>query len=147
MSNFYSIPKSLFREDWLNFDSSQQLDISLTLKKMSDCSKANSQSLNLTHSQSKYSVFCIAGKVHSKEFLAFFPFQFSGRYWEKVPGYESKTKQYLSTAGNQVPVSLCGQKSRHVPSSFLVLNIQKLLQKFFASSSECFSLPRHFKGS
>lgn len=148
MSNFYSTPKSLFREDWLSFDSSQQLDILLTIKKMSDCSKANSQSLNLTHSQSKYSVFCIASKVHSKEFLASFPFQFCGRCWEKVPGYESKTKQYLSTAWNQVPASLCGQKSRHVPSFFLVLNIRKLLQIFFfASSSEYFSLLRHFKGS
>lgn len=131
MSNFYSTPKSLFREDWLSFDSSQQLDILLTIKKMPDCSKANSQSLNLTHSQSKYSVFCIASKVHSKEFLASFPFQFCGRCWEKVPGYESKTKQYLSTAWNRVPASLCGQKSRHVPSFFLVLNIRKLLQIFF----------------
>lgn len=52
MSDFYSIPKSLFREDWLSFDSSQQLDILLILKKMSDCSKAISQSLNLTHIRS-----------------------------------------------------------------------------------------------
>lgn len=147
MSDFYSVPKSLFREDWLSFDSSQELDILFIPKKTSDCFEAISQWFNLTYSQSKYCVFCIVGKVHSKGFLAYFPFQFCGRCWEKVPGYESKTKQYVSTAQNQVPISLCGQKSGHVPSSFLVLNIRKRLQTFFCIFFRVFSHSRHCKRS
>jgi len=50
---------------------------------------------------------------------------------KQVPGYEPKMKQYLPTACNEVPTSLCGQKSSHIPSSFRVLATRKLLTQIF----------------
>lgn len=130
MSDFYSVPKSLFRENWLSFDSPQQLNILHTPKIMSECSKAISQSFNLIHAQSKNSIFCILhcwqGPLKSIFSLLSFPILCevlgnSTWIWNQdkaIPLYCLKSSAYFSLWAEV--------KTR----PFILLNIRKLLWTF-----------------